>query len=152
MNAPKRPLGEHPLAPLLNAALGVDSEGVQDYVDTVPMPESIAVVCGGVPPDDWGNPLYLYREGPDVLGSNTTRLHYQIPMALAVVLYKLQQVAQGVSGEESWQDVLDHLCLPRVWGEDVGRELPPANRLALASPQYFRLAQSLHAMGVQQLQ
>lgn len=26
--------------------------------------------------------------------------------------------------------LLDHLCKPRVWGDNVSLELPPANRLA----------------------
>jgi hypothetical protein len=139
----------HPLAPLLNAAIGLDPASLPTYVDTVPLSETVAVLILGtdVPSIFELDPLYLYPEHvihPDSEGP-ATHLHYHIPSALAVVLFKLQQVIQGVDNGESWQDVLDHLCKPRVWGEDVARELPPANRLALVAPAFFRAGEKSRA-------
>lgn len=136
----------HPLARLINAAIGLNPAPLPDYVDTVPLSETVAVLITGAQAPDYmeDDPLYLYAETvqlPDSEGPSTY-LHYHIPAALAVVLYKLQQVTQGVDNGESWQDVLDHLCKPRVWGDNVHRELPPANRLALVAPAYFRAGEA----------
>lgn len=140
---------QHPLAPLLNAAIGVNPASLPTYVDTVPLNETVAVLILGsdIPTDLEHDPLWLYSEHvthPDSEGP-ATYLHYHIPSALAVVLHKLQQVIQGVDNGEGWQDVLDHLCKPRVWGENVSRELPPANRLALVAPAFFRAGEKTAA-------
>lgn len=146
---------QHPLAPLLNAAIGVNPASLPTYVDTVPLSETVAVLILGeeFPANMEDDPLYLYHETvqhPDSEGP-ATYLHYHIPNALAVVLHKLQQVIQGVDNGEHWQDVLDHLCKPRVWGEDVMRELPPANRLALVAPAFFRAGEKAAAADAAQL-
>lgn len=140
---------KHPLADLINAAIGVHPETLMAYVDTVPLPDTVALVLApgaayvAGRPDMSKYPLWERTqvvEHPDSEGP-TVYIHFRIPAALAVVLYKLQQVAQGVESTETWQAVLDHLCLPRVWGDDVATELPAANRLALAAPGYFRAAE-----------
>lgn len=146
----------HPLAPLLNAAIGVNPAALPTYVDTVPLSETVAVLILGsdIPADIEADPLWLYSEHvthPDSEGP-ATYLHYHIPSALAVVLYKLQQVIQGVDNGEHWQDVLDHLCKPRVWGENVSRELPPANRMALVAPAFFRAGEKSAAADAAQLE
>lgn len=141
----------HPLAPLICAAVGfVPQEST--YVDAWPEEETLVVrMLGDQRPADivgeGGGGLFLYSVTDVAEGSEGPHidLHYAIPAALAITLFKLQQVVQGVDNGETWQAVLEHICKPDVWATggavDKHRQWQAANRLAIVAPKYFEQAE-----------
>ena len=154
----------HPLAPLICAAVGFPA-GEPTYIDAEPGMEFLVIrVAADAPPSDaQGGGFYSHHSvdtqtTDDGQTHEQTLLFYEVPAPLAVVMFKLQQTAEGVDNGETWQDVLDHICQRSVWkpegatddedereDSEANRQWHAAMRLAVMSHPYFRQAEKAAA-------
>ena len=153
-----QPDDRHPLAPIILAALAIEPATFPEIVDAMPAPETLIVrVLGDVRPSTCeGHPFFLYSETRQLSDSEGpyTDLHYKIPVAVVLVLHKLQMTVQGVGSDETWQAVLAHISADGVLDDGVEQEV--AKRLEKFMPPVFEhaervsvLVRAAHQGGVQ---